>query len=226
MLSRGRIPRGDRVKRDAVIIPRAPRAKKRMSCEINVNDARYTGIVVDVSASGLFVQTSVKPSPGIVAVLRLSLPGGKEPVAMKARVARKRMVPRELLAVAGGGVGFAIIEPSEAYLDYVAAISPEQAEAVARQRAKNRGKGGKPSGSAAAGAVGAAGARPPERAAGGKAPDGKREEAPKRFRIHAVETSTGRKNSFLVTCASEQEASDQVLEQLGDEWKVLFIERA
>ena len=203
--------------------PRAPRAKKRMSCEINVKDARYTGIVVDVSASGLFVQTSVKPSPGIVAVLRLSLPGGKEPVAMKARVARKKMVPRELLAVAGGGVGFAIMEPDEAYLDYIAELSSEHAEAVARERAKNRGKGGKPAGSAAAGA---AGARPPERAAGGKAPDGKREEAPKRFRIHAVETSTGRKNSFLVTCASEQEASDQVLEQLGDEWKVLFIERA
>jgi hypothetical protein len=53
-----------------------------------------------------------------------------------------------------------------------------------------------------------------------------REAAPKRFRIHAVETRTGRKNTFLVTCASEQEASDQVLEQLGDEWKVLFVERA
>jgi hypothetical protein len=142
---------------------------------------------------------------------------------MKARVARKKMVPRELLAVAGGGVGFAITEPDEAYLDYVAELSPEHAEAVARERAKNRGKGGKSAGSAAAGA---GGARPPGRAAGGKAPDGKREEAPKRFRIHAVETSTGRKNSYLVTCASEQEASDQVLEQLGDEWKVLFIERA
>jgi hypothetical protein len=207
--------------------PRAPRTKKRMSCEINVNDARYSGIVLDVSATGLFVQTNLKPNPGTVATLRLSLPGEKEPVVMKARVARKKMVPRELLAVAGGGAGFAITEPAEAYLDFVAEMSPEHAEAVARARAK----GGSRPGTSAKGArsperSGAAGARPLERSGGAKAAGGRREEAPKRFRIHAVETSTGRKNSYLVTCATEQEASDQVLEQLGEEWKVLFIERA
>jgi hypothetical protein len=135
---------------------------------------------------------------------------------MTARGARKKMVPRELLAVVGGGVGFAITEPAEAYLDFVAEMSPEHAEAVARERAQ----AGKRAHSSAAGAG------PPERAGGAKAADGKRDGALKRFRIHAVETSTGRKNSYLVSCASEQEASDQVLEQLGDEWKVLFIERA
>jgi hypothetical protein len=181
----------------------APRTKKRMSCEINVDDARHSGIVLDISATGLFVQTNVKPSPGIVATLRLSLPGQKEPVAMKARVARKKMVPPQLLAVAGGGVGFAITEPAEAYLDFVAQMSPEDAEAVAKERAKDE-----------------------NRADRGKAPGKRREAAPKRFRIHAVETRTGRKNTFLTTCASEQEASDQVLEQLGEEWKVLFIECA
>jgi hypothetical protein len=178
-----------------------------MSCEINVNGARSSGIVLDVSATGLFVQTNVKPSPGIVAMLRLCLPGEKEPVAMKARVARKKMVPPQLLVVAGGGVGFAIMEPAEKYLDFVAEMSPEHAEAVARERAKG-------------------GARKGSRAGGRKESGEKREAAPKRFRIHAVETSTGRKNSFLATCPSEQEASDQVLAELGDEWKVLFIERA
>ena len=202
--------------------PRAPRTKKRMSCEINVDGARYSGIVLDVSASGLFVQTNVKPNPGTVVTLSLSLPGAQDLAVMKARVVRKKMVPRELLAVAGGGVGFAITEPAESYLDYVAEISPEHAEAVATERAgkrtKKAGTGGKRAGS------GTASARPADRAGGGKAPGEKRGESPKRFRIHAVETSTGRKNSFLVTCATEQEASDQVLEQLGDEWKVLFIE--
>ena len=187
-----------------------------MSCEINVNGARSSGIVLDVSATGLFVQTNVKPSPGIVAMLRLSLPGEKEPVAMKARVARKKMVPPQLLAVAGGGVGFAITEPAEAYLDFVARMSPEHAEAVAQVRAKGRKRAGS----------GAARARPTDVAGGKKESGEKREAAPKRFRIHAVETSTGRKNSFLATCPSEQEASDQVLAELGDEWKVLFIERA
>jgi hypothetical protein len=187
-----------------------------MSCEININGARHSGIVLDISATGLFVQTNVKPTPGLIATLHLSLPGRQETIAMQARVARKKMVPPQLLAVAGGGVGFAITEPAEAYLDFVAEMSPENAEAVAKERAK----GGSRAGS------GAAGARPPGRAGGRKAPDMVRAAAPTRFRIHAVETRSGRKNTFLVTCASEQEASDQVLQELGDEWKVLFIERA
>jgi hypothetical protein len=195
---------------------RAPRARRRMSCEIEVNGARHSGIVLDVSASGLFVQTNVKPNPGSVATLRLSLPGEKEPVAMTARVARKRAVPPQLLTVAGGGVGFAITEPAEAYLDFVAEMSPEHAEAVALERAK----AARPEGPVAAGA------RPAEGTGGGKASGKKRADAPKRFRIHAVETSSGRRNTYLVTCSSEQEASDQVLEQLGEAWKVLFIERA
>jgi len=187
-----------------------------MSCEIEVHGDRHSGIVLDVSASGLFVQTNVKPTPGTFATLRLSLPGERETVTMRARVARKKTVPPQLLAVAGGGLGFAIMEPAEAYLDFVAEISPEHAEAVALERAK----------AAQRKVSGAAVAKPPQDAGGGRPSDRKREQAPKRYRIHAVETSSGRRNTYLVTCASEQEASDQVLEQLGDAWKVLFIERA
>jgi len=115
---------------------RAPRAKKRISCEINADGARNTGIVLDLSATGLFVQTNVKPRSDAVVELTLSLPGVKEPVVMEARVARKRMVPPQLLTVAGGGVGFAITKPAEAYLDFVAAMSPEHAEFAERERAK------------------------------------------------------------------------------------------
>ena len=46
------------------MIERAPRKKKRISCEIISSNSRYTGIVIDISATGLFVQTNVKPAPG------------------------------------------------------------------------------------------------------------------------------------------------------------------
>jgi hypothetical protein len=181
----------------------APRAKKRMSCEMNVNGARHSGIALDISATGIFVQTNVKPSPGTIVTLRLSVPGLKEPVAMGARVARNKAVPHQLLTVAGGGVGFVITEPAEAYLDFVAEMSPEQAEAVARERAKRE-----------------------THASETYEPGEKNAEAPRRFRIHAVETTSGRRSTYLAIGVNEEEASDQVLEQLGDEWKVLFIERA
>ena len=94
---------------------RAPRTKRRISCEINVDGARHSGIVLDISATGLFVQTNLKPKAGAVAMLSLSLPGEKEPVLMEARVARKKMVPPQLLTIAHGGVGFAITKPAAAY---------------------------------------------------------------------------------------------------------------
>jgi hypothetical protein len=194
---------------------RAPRTKRRISCEINVDGARHSGIVLDLSATGLFVQTNMKPRAGAIVVLGLSLPGEKEPVLMEARVARKKAVPPQLLTIARGGVGFAITKPAEEYLDFVAEMSPEHSEAVAMERAKIGVRAGSDG----------EGAQPSDRAGGRKGPGQKSEAAPKRFRIHVVEVSTGSKKTYLTTCATEQQASDQVLEQLGDEWKVLFIER-
>jgi hypothetical protein len=188
----------------------APRKKKRISCEILSNSSRYTGIVIDISATGLFVQTNVKPAPGALVEIGLLLPGVEVPLTMEARVARKRVVPAELLTLAHGGVGLALVQPKEAYLDFVATISPEHAEAVASVRAKAGGVGrGSETGKGTLSRSGVNGSS-----------------AAKRFRIHAVETVSGKRNSFLVSCATEQEASDQVSKQLGDEWQVLFIERA
>jgi hypothetical protein len=206
-----------------VHLKRAPRRKKRFSCELHVKGARHTGIALDVSATGLFIQTNVKPSPGTFVELCMSLPGVAEPVTMQARVARKKAVPPQLLTLAQGGIGLHITRPSEAYLDFIAEMSPEHAEAAAKERAKAaRPRGARPSG---AGARGAKAAGRPGGAGGASGAGGNGESAAKRFRIHAVESSSGRKSTFLASCATEAEASEQVLAQLGDEWKVLFIER-
>jgi len=191
------------------MIDRAPRKKKRLSCEIVSNGSRYSGIAIDVSATGLFVQTNVKPDPGSLVEIGIMLPGNKEPVTMEARVARKKVVPPELLTLAHGGVGLALVRAADAYLDFVGEISSEHAEAVARVRA-TAGSARRQSGTGTSARIrsGTNGVN-----------------SSKRFRIHAVETTSGKRNSFLVSGATEQEASDEVLKQLGDEWQVLFIER-
>jgi hypothetical protein len=186
----------------------APRKKKRLSCEIVVNESRYSGIAIDVSATGIFIQTNLKPAPGSVVKVGIQLPGIDEPVMLEARVARKKNVPPELLTLAHGGIGLALVRPGDRYLDFIAELSPEHAEAVAGVRSKTSSvrRGG--------GSGGAARTRSGSTT------------AIKRFRIHAVETASGKRNSFLATCETEQEASDELLKQLGDEWQVLFIERA
>ena len=177
---------------------RAPRQRKRISCELVVNGSRYSGIVLDVSASGMFVQTTVKPGAGDDVTVKLKIPGTDEAISVDTRVARKKIVPSQLLAVAQGGLGLAVTRPAARYLDFVAAMGPEHAEFVSRERGRRPPAG--PSGQSSAG-------------------------SPKRFRVHAVEASSGRKNSYLWTAATEQQATEQVLEEIGADWKVLFVER-
>jgi hypothetical protein len=195
-----------------VKLGRAPRSKKRVSCDLTIEGDRYKGIVLDLSATGLFVQTNVKPASGVPVIVALRLPGVEAQVIFDARVARKKAVPAALLTAAGGGIGLAIEKAPKAYFDFIAQVSPIQAQFVADSNGLDRCAASESSRGAAAGPAGdAAGNRP---AAGTM------------FRIHVVETATGRKNSYLVNGESEDAASTQVLDQLGAEWQVLFVERA
>lgn len=189
---------------------RAPRTRKRIACELTLGSDRYRGIALDVSASGLFVQTNMKPEPLSRVEVVLRLPGSGERLTLEARVARSKVVPIQLLTVAQGGVGLVIDDPPQAYLDFVAEVSPEQAEFAASEA-------GAASRRRSRGARNAAG-RPGGAAGGGPS-------APTRFRIHAVDTKSGRKNSFLVKGESEEHARAHVLAELGEDWQVLFVER-
>jgi len=70
---------------------RAPRQKKRISCELIVNDSRYSGIILDISATGMFIQTTLKPGAGEGVTVYLKIPGRDETIRVDARVARKKI---------------------------------------------------------------------------------------------------------------------------------------
>lgn len=94
---------------------RAERVKQRLTCELVVADRRHPGIVIDISETGLFVQTSAAPPPGEQVCVKLRLSGGTE-IDLKATVARRYSVPRRLVSVARGGVGLRIESAPEGYL--------------------------------------------------------------------------------------------------------------
>jgi hypothetical protein len=198
-----------------VKIPRAPRSKKRIACELSIDGDRYKGIVLDIAVFGMFVQTNARPMPGSYVEVSMSIPGESVPVVLGAVVARRNVVPPQLLTVARGGVGLAIEEPPKAYVDFLCDVSPEQSEFVTAERRKGavkagRGGPGSAKGGAGSGSVGSKGGPPPA----------------KRFRIHAVDTKNGAKNTFLTISASEAEARAKVVDELGEDWQVLFIEHA
>ena len=109
---------------------RMPRTKKRLSCRVTVNQQRYSGIVLDVSATGMFVQTSVTPTPGTQVTLDVQLPNGDK-LQLCAVVARRRNVPAHLKSIAQGGVGLCLEAAPEEYFRLIKELQGPRPEAAA-----------------------------------------------------------------------------------------------
>ena len=102
---------------------REARTKKRLACALFIKGVRQHGIVMDLSSKGLFVQTSAKPKPGDDVRIELTLPGQSKPTLLHATVARVRMVPPQLLAVAQGGIGLELQNPPAEYFVFVGKVA-------------------------------------------------------------------------------------------------------
>jgi hypothetical protein len=99
------------------------RTKKRISCTLVSGDRRYSGVVLDCSPQGLFVQTSAQLTPGATVSVELGVSSQQEPLALEARVARHKLVPAQLRSVAQGGLGLHIDLPPQGYLEFYAGVT-------------------------------------------------------------------------------------------------------
>ena len=105
-----------------------PRFKKRMSCKLKQEQRTYAGMVLDVSRTGLFVQTSAGAKPGEEVEVLLASREQAVPVALMAEVVWQRKVPAQLRVVEKGGVGLKIRYAPEPY--YALLIDAAQATAT------------------------------------------------------------------------------------------------
>jgi hypothetical protein len=109
------------------------RSKRRIPCEFQHEGHRYRGIAVNVSRSGLFIQTNASLSPGVE--LEVDFLGEYlGHVSLRGVVARRRAPPATLASVIRPGLGLRILEAPDAYFEvlgdeYLAASrSPSKAE--------------------------------------------------------------------------------------------------
>lgn len=118
-----------------------PRFKKRVPCAVRIAGRRHSGIVLNVSRRGLYVQSSATAPPGASVAVELT-PSGRTAIELEALVVWKRVVPSRLRGVAHGGVGLQIQRASEAWYQFflgVAATGPEpEREAQSAQRFRVR----------------------------------------------------------------------------------------
>lgn len=97
-----------------------PRIAKRMPCSIAAGDQRHTGLVLNVSQGGLFVQTNATLPAGENLDLALTPPDTGSAIPLQGTVIWKRVVPSQLRTSAMGGLGVRIEQADETYFRMLA----------------------------------------------------------------------------------------------------------
>ena len=127
---------------------RSTRIKRRLTCELAVDGRRYRGIVLDLSETGVFVQTEATPTPGAPLRLRFHAADGIA-IEVEASVARRQVAPRAARGVVRGGLGLRVDTPPPAYFELLgrtreasSARGPRgRRRAACRRRAASRAGG-------------------------------------------------------------------------------------
>jgi len=200
-----------------------------MTCRVHADGRQHNGIVLDLSGSGLFIQTSAKLPPGIRVDIDLSLPD--DTARMQIEVVRRKQVPAQLLTVAQGGIGVRILTAPESYYRFLHELQEKEREALrlAAQGGVSEAEPAKPRAIApqpklAATPKPVASPKPvaPPRPAAPPPPPPKPPEP--RFRVRVCQTQGARSRVIDVAAVNADAASRQVLGELGQEWKLLKVD--
>ncbi len=173
------------------------RVRRRVTCELVAEDQRFSGIVLDMSPSGIFVQTAAKLARETAVSVRILGAGGDEPIHLRTRVARRKNIPPHLASLSASGIGLEICEAPDAYYEQlgagprVGAPSPDANPSQPLQPAE---------------------AAPEAEAA--------------RFRVRIRHTESSRSRTISVTAPDHDSARARALEQAGEDWEVLGSDAA
>jgi Tfp pilus assembly protein PilZ len=169
-----------------------------MPCNVTFEGQQHSGLVIDVSPGGLFIQTSAKAKPGDQLDLNLSLPGEARKLPLQVEVVRKVVVPPRLLAVAHGGVGVRILNAPEAYYKFMETLGIGSGTAEFKPESRGAETSKK---------TPVAGAQPQQS-----------------YRVRVKQTEGPRSRILDVAASSEEDARSQALAELGEGWRVLQVE--
>ena len=101
-----------------------PRFRRRMPCRFALGPRNHSGVVLDVSRTGLFLQTGAPAEVGQPLRIELSsLSSGGRGISLTGEVVWQRLVPAALRNVAEGGVGVKIDAADEGYFELLAQFS-------------------------------------------------------------------------------------------------------
>ena len=94
---------------------RRERIAKRMPCTVRLGEASFTGLVLNLSEGGVFVQTRAEAARGHRVRLELLAPDEGAGIPLSGTVAWRKTVPGQLHPVSGGGFGVSIRQADARY---------------------------------------------------------------------------------------------------------------
>jgi len=96
------------------------RKKRRIPCQLWVGEREHSAMILDLSESGLFVQTHAKTQRGDR--LRLQFPHEDALIELEVEVVRSLHVPQNLITAAKGGIGVRIVSAPEEYYEMITGL--------------------------------------------------------------------------------------------------------
>jgi Tfp pilus assembly protein PilZ len=174
----------------------AKRHRWRLPCELVFDGVAQRAIVLDLSTSGVFVQTGARLRPGTDVEIRLQLATAAEPLLLRARVARAKQVPSQLTTVAHGGIGLRLREAPKAYFEAIEALESGKSLRGHVPESAVPGEAKKP----------AAPARP-------------------RFRVRVQQSDGPRSRTIELAADNEAQARAFALRECGSGWEAVKADR-
>ena len=91
------------------------RIKRRIPCQVVVDGEAHQGIVLDLSARDMFVQTSATLSRSEQVEVIFPADGQRPEITLRARVARRKQIPPRLVTITHPGLGLQILDAPPNY---------------------------------------------------------------------------------------------------------------
>lgn len=101
-----------------------PRKKKTLFCQLGYRGQHHPAVVLDLSASGLFVRTATALPLGTEVEVTLRLAGGRT-WDLRAEVARDPQLDRSRNSIYALGLGLRITDAPDGFAEFVASLKPE-----------------------------------------------------------------------------------------------------
>ena len=175
------------------------RVRKRLPCDLAIASRRHSGIVLNISPGGLFVQTGADARFGTPIEIALNVPPWRTPIGVEAVVRWRRVVPLQLRSLARGGLGLQIQHAPANYYEYLQKIGTRGERPAITPLATD-----------------AAAPDPPASSAGTTI----------QYRARVRQKAGSRTRILLVESASADDASARAEILAGEGWNVLEIKPA